>query len=291
MIWVSSPSVVVGKHQNTIAEVNLNYALENDIPVIRRISGGGTVYHDEGNINYSIITTSENREKLVDFHKFTKPLIEYLDSIGIKAVFEGKNNLTTGGKKFSGNSAHVYKNRVLHHGTILFDTKLEKLEKSIAPGEYTIHDKAVKSIRATVTNLSPLLPSSITLDIFKNNLAAFFRQYYNIENEVNLSKDDISEINSLVTGKYSEWDWNYGYSPTFEFKKTVDNSEATLVVEKGIITGINITGELYNESVIKELTEIRFSKESILAGLKKTVSDPLDADIYLTLFGFRTNSS
>lgn len=170
MIWQNNPSVVIGKHQNTFAEINTSYLDEKNIPVIRRISGGGTVFHDDGNLNYSVITKSEKREQLVDFISFTTPIIEFLKSFELKAEFSGKNNLTINGKKFSGNSAHVHKKRVLHHGTLLFNSNLNVLEKAITPADYKITDKAVKSVRAEVTNLSTLIKDSITITDFQKQM-------------------------------------------------------------------------------------------------------------------------
>jgi lipoate---protein ligase len=287
MIWKSNPSVVVGKHQNTLAEINTDFINMNNIPVIRRISGGGTVYHDEGNINYSIITTSENRGTLVDFHKFTKPLINFLRNYGIEASFEGKNNLTVGGKKISGNSAHVYKNRVLHHGTILFNTDLKNLEKSITPGDFSITDKAVKSIRANVTNLSPLLPKDVTPDSFMNEMISYFGRYFDIRESINLSTEDIKEINHLVSSKYTDWEWNYGYSPTFTFQNTVDDTKLTLIITKGVIQDIDIENDFINKSGIDRLLiNSRFTRELVTDFLKKEFASNDLRTKYLSLFGF-----
>lgn len=253
MIWQSSPSIVVGKHQNTIAEVNQEFANSNNIPIIRRISGGGTVYHDEGNINYSIITKSENREQLVDFVKFTQPIVNFLQQYGIEATFEGKNNLKIGAKKFSGNSAHVYKNRVLHHGTLLFNTNLDNLEKSITPANYSIKDKAVKSIRAVVTNLADELPSNFALYNFKKNLTSFFSNYFNVDSVYQLTENDKQEINKLIETKYKLWDWNYGYSPTYQFQKTIKSKgkdiSIWLEVKKGIIVDLQINSSIITEEL------------------------------------------
>lgn len=289
MIWGSIPSVIVGKHQNTMAEVNVNFVNENNIPVIRRISGGGTVYHDEGNINYSIITRSDNRERLVDFIKFTQPLIAFLATMGITANFEGKNNLTVDGKKFSGNSAHVYKNRVLHHGTLLFKTNLDNLEKSITPGNFSISDKAVKSIRADVTNLSSLLPANLTLADFTRKLITNFKEHFRITTDYHISEKDSIEIINLVESKYKLWDWNFGYSPTFQFNNVVDNVKLSMKVIKGIINDISIEGEINNKVLAcNALANTSYKIENIELMLSNLGLSKNSKNQYLKLFGYQS---
>jgi len=146
MLWQNEASIIVGKHQNTLAEINYPYVKENGIPVIRRISGGGTVFHDLGNLNFTFIQNGE-KGKLVDFRKFTDPILAVLNKMGVPAVFEGKNDLRVDGLKISGNAEHVFKNRVLHHGTLLFSSVLNDLGKALKVKTDRFTDKAVKSIR------------------------------------------------------------------------------------------------------------------------------------------------
>jgi len=242
MLWQSTPAVIVGKHQNMVAEVNLNYTRENRIPVIRRVSGGGTVYHDLGNLNYTLIKTEANRERLIDFKKFSTPVMEFLRTLNIQADFEGKNNLVINRKKFSGNSAHVLKNRVMHHGTLLFNTNLENLEKVIRTPKANIADKAIKSVRATVTNISTELQSVITFEDFRQGLRSFLLDYYHINNTYHFSKQDIAEINKLVEEKYNTPQWNYGYSPYYEFENSIAGFQLFMKVKKGRIEAIELRG-------------------------------------------------
>ena len=242
MLWQSTPAVIVGKHQNMVAEVNLNYTRQNRIPVIRRVSGGGTVYHDLGNLNYTLIKTEPNRERLIDFKRFSTPVMEFLRTLKVQPDFEGKNNLVIKEKKFSGNSAHVLKNRVMHHGTLLFNTNLENLEKVIRPPKANIADKAIKSVRATVTNISAELSSSITFGDFRQGLTTFLLDYYQINNIHNFSKQDIAKINKLVEEKYNTPQWNYGYSPYYEFENSVAEFRLFMKVKKGLIEAIELNG-------------------------------------------------
>jgi lipoate-protein ligase A len=288
MFWQSTPSVIIGKHQNTMAEVNLSFVNKHSIPVIRRISGGGTVYHDEGNINYTIITSSENREQLVDFKSFTKPMIGFLNSLGLTAVFEGKNNLTVNGKKFSGNSAHVYKNRILNHGTLLFNTNLNNLETTITPRDFSVNDKAVKSIRANVANLSDQLPQAMSIEVFKEKLETYFLEYFNIESSIQPSDKDTSKINHLVKTKYELWEWNYAYSPSFNFTNVHQGLAITMKIKKGIIINIVIDGIIdFKDRVCKSLINCNYKEEEIKDKLQAIQLNLNTFNLYMVLLGFR----
>ncbi len=285
MFWQSSPSVIVGKHQNTFAEVNLKFTTQNNIPVIRRITGGGTVYHDEGNINYTIITSSKNREQLVDFRQFTKPVIGFLESLGLKTVFEGKNNLTIDGKKFSGNSAHVFKNRILNHGTLLFNTNLNNLEAAIQPGTINISDKAVKSIRANVTNLADYMPENTTVKMFTERLITYFCNHFNIDSTVQLSDNNMTKINNLVETKYKLWDWNFGYSPSYKYINEHNDIRLVMEIKKGIIVKISIDGELENKvDICNSLINCAAKNEIIEETIKEFQTSSAAFKIYMSLF-------
>ncbi len=287
MLWQSSPSVIVGKHQNTISEVNLKYTSENNIPVIRRISGGGTVYHDEGNINYTVISSSKKKEQLVNFQKFTTPLIGFLTTIGLKAVFEGKNNLTIDGKKFSGNSAHLYKNKILHHGTILFNTNLDNLEMAIKSGDINISDKAVKSIRAHVINLNNLLPKINSTTEFLDKLTNYLKLYYDIRTVISLSVDDITNITKLVETKYKNWNWNYGYSPSYKYEKELSGTKLSMEIKKGIIINITVDGDKAKniKKTIGKLINQAFNSNEIEKEISSGTLTPDNKTLILSLLG------
>ncbi len=259
MLWQSTSSVVVGKHQNTVAEVDTNFTEVNHIPIIRRISGGGTVYHDLGNLNYTFIKSTDRDNYPVDFKTFTKPLIEFLRNYQLDVRFEGKNNLRVGNKKFSGNAAHVFKNRVMHHGTILFETDLEKLEKVIQSkqGQYT--DKAIKSVRTEVVNLSQLLTPAIKLNYFKTQFKHFLTDYFNIKNIRQFTDDQSIAIRKLAETKYKSWAWNMGYSPKFTVHKKVETAyghiRANLQVKAGIIDELDLYFE--DKKLIKIEDQLR----------------------------------
>ena len=174
LLYRNEPSIIVGKHQNALAEINWEFASKHKIKVARRLSGGGTVYHDPGNLNFSFIRKGLEG-KLVDFKKYTAPIREVLSKMGIETKFEGHNSLTLNGFKVSGNAEHVFKKRVLHHGTLLFSSSLENLEEAIRtrPDQYS--DKAVKSVRAEVANICESLDKKITIEEFESGIMNFFR--------------------------------------------------------------------------------------------------------------------
>ena len=150
ILWRNEPAVIVGKHQNSLAEINVDYVTEKGIKVVRRLTGGGAVFHDLGNINFTFI---ENGSK-PDFQKFTRPILDVLIDLGVDARFEGRNDLTIGGRKFSGNAIAVWKNRTLEHGTLLFSAVMEDLSGALKVNPLKFEDKAVKSTRSRVTNIS-----------------------------------------------------------------------------------------------------------------------------------------
>lgn len=279
MLWQSEASVIVGKHQNTLAEVNLDFINKHNIPVIRRISGGGTVFHGPGNLNYTLITTNQNREKLIDFHKFTKPVIDFLSTLDIKAEFEGKNNLKIANKKFSGNSAHVYKNKVLHHGTLLFNTDLKILNESIRPSFATVEDKSVQSVRATVGNIKEHLSYEMSVEEFKRAYKKFILKYYQIDEIEDITNSEKKSIQLLANEKYKTREWTFGYSPKYASVSTMEiggqQTEVRLKVLKGIIKEASIEGQT------DEINRIR----RVLEKLTGLPHHPDDIDLYLRQMG------
>jgi lipoate-protein ligase A len=274
MLWQNTPSVVVGKHQNVVAEVNLDFVRKNRIPVIRRISGGGTVYHDTGNINLSVITTVKKGNSPVDFRKFTRPVLAFVQQFGLEASFEGKNNLVINGKKFSGNSAHVFKNRVLHHGTLLYQTDLRRLEQIMHPDNGAITDKSVKSIRATVENLSEHLKNPPPLSVFFHQLKNHLKNHYAVTEETELTPEEQKAIEKLATEKYKSWQWNMGYSPKYTLRQQRRTPygifDVMLTVEEGHIAQLSLIYEGKRlEKIEQKLHGLKHDKEE----LERALSD------------------
>ncbi|MCU0462082.1 MAG: lipoate--protein ligase family protein, partial [Bacteroidales bacterium] len=159
ILSVNTPSVIIGKHQVAHREADTAFVTENNIPVIRRISGGGAVFHDEGNLNFTFILQSKQGSQ-VDFRKYTLPVIEFLSSHGIDAKFEGKNDLKVDGLKISGNAEHVFRQRILHHGTLLFDSRLDLLGKALRKDTSSYTTRAVASNPSSVVNLRKKIPET-----------------------------------------------------------------------------------------------------------------------------------
>lgn len=253
MLWQSENTVVAGKHQNAMAEINYPFVHRNNITVARRISGGGTVFHDAGNVNFAYIRNVKSPAE-ISFKLFTEPVVKALAKLGVKATTSGRNDLLVEGKKISGNAEHVFKNRVLHHGTLLFNSNLETLGQSIKviPGKY--HGKAVQSNRSMVTNILPFLKKKWSVHDFRSFLLDV--QLENADNSVyELNEKDNQTIQKLVDEKFSTWDWNYGYSPKYSFKNEFHAEgkilNIELKVEKGRITESNCCGDFFTEGELK----------------------------------------
>ncbi len=221
MIWQNSPSVIIGKHQNPLREVNLEFTQKNDIPIIRRISGGGTVYHDLGNINYSFIDFGK-QESLVNFAKYSQPILDVLNKMEVDAKLVGKSDLKINGQKFSGNASHVHRNKVLHHGTLLFQSDLKILNESIKITRGNITDKAVKSNRSPVCNISDHLKEPMNIDDFKSQLLSHIKMEFPEAKDVDFNEAQENEIQKLVDEKYLSWEWNFGYSPRYFINSEVE---------------------------------------------------------------------
>jgi len=260
-LYINEPSIIVGKHQNTIAEINVPFAFENNFKVVRRLSGGGTVFHDTGNINYCFIQKGVEGY-LVDFKKYTEPILNTLKKLGVNAYLKGKSDLLIDNLKFSGNAEHVFRRKVLHHGTLLFASELDQLNKAIKADWSKFNDKAVRSKRSMVTNIVDNLLQPITIDEFKSEVLKTVLTESDDVEFYQLTKKDEEAINKLVREKYSTWEWNFGYSPKYEFVKTTvtDYGELSVImkIEKGLIRNIQVTlnNQAFSESSLIELAII-----------------------------------
>ncbi len=245
ILGINAPCLVIGKHQSAHREVNTRFVTENSIPVIRRISGGGTVYHDEGNLNFTFISQSESG-KQIDFRRYTRPVINFLTSNGVDAKFEGKNDLKVNGLKISGNAEHVYRNRVLHHGTLLFSSSLGNLRNSIRKNTSCYSTRAVESNPSSITNLQELIPGISNVSLFRTELMNYCLKNIPLAQPYDLEVNYIKEAESLAITKYRTWEWNYAYGPEYRFSNTFDYNgdkvECRLYVREGTIRESILTG-------------------------------------------------
>jgi len=284
LLWQNEPSVIIGRNQNTIEEINSAYIKDHHINVARRISGGGAVYHDFGNLNFTFVT-STLKDNLNNYRKFTEPVIEALNELGIPAEFSGRNDITVEGKKISGNAQSFFQNRMFHHGTILFNANLDMIGNVLDVKLDKILSKGIKSIRSRVTNIYPYLKTEMTIDEFRQRLLTFFLKTDDITSkEYKLTSEDLDQINTLMHEKYLTWNWNYGESPDFDLIKsgryTGGKIDVRLNVVDGNIKECRIYGDYFGTKDIHELEDQlktkRFEEQSI-----REVLANLDLDEYL----------
>jgi len=267
LLYRNEPSIVVGKHQNTLAEINLAFVRQHGLTVARRISGGGTVFHDLGNLNFAFITSGREGE-LVDYRKFTKPVISAVKSAGIGIRLGKRNELLLGDYKVSGMASHVFKRRVLHHGTLLFSSEMKSLSAALRVREGVFQDRAVRSVRSEVTNIRDHLPVKMNVTEFQNLIFNHILTIMKGSEKYSYSNRDLQNIGELKESKFSTWEWNYGYSPKYEYNKSILIGEGEvfihLNVDKGIIQEVNIEGDFPGDKGISGL-------EDVLLG---TIHDP-----------------
>jgi lipoate-protein ligase A len=267
LLYRNRPSIVVGKHQNTLAEINLPFVIEKGIAVARRISGGGTVFHDLGNVNFAFIT-SGNEGELVDYRRHTLPIIGAMKKIGLEVTLGKRNELLLGMHKISGTASHVFKNRVLHHGTLLYSSEMDDLTMAlkVRPGQFV--DRAVRSVGSGVTNIRDHLVDKMDVVDFQKLILGHILDTMDGARKYKYSVQDVNEINQLRNSKFASWEWNFGYSPKYQFSKALRFGDRELTlhlnVEKGVITEVNITGDILGSRDIHAL-------EKVLAG---AIHDP-----------------
>lgn len=256
MLWQNHNTIVVGKNQNTVNEVNSDYVRRHGITVVRRLSGGGAVYHDLGNLNFTFITDADDSQR-IDLHMFCIPIVETLRSFDVTAQISGRNDITVDGKKFSGNSQYVREHRVMHHGTILFDSDLSVVSEALSVDRDKLTAKGIASVRSRVTNLRPYLPQGTSLDDFKRRLL----EYLSVESPViphPLTAEDEKRIAEIRAERYATWEWNYGCSPEYTDvrRRRFDGCgeiEVSLLVAKGTIRDIRFHGDFFGASDLSGL--------------------------------------
>ncbi len=283
LFYINEPSIIIGKNQNTVEEIDTEYVDANGIHVVRRLSGGGAVYHDLGNLNFSFIAKDDG-ESFRNFKKFTEPVIEALTEMGVKAELLGRNDILVDGRKISGNAQFATNGRMFSHGTLMFDTEIEGVVSALKVRKDKIESKGIKSIRSRVANISEYLKEPMTIEQFR---MAILKSIFGGEEKIQyaeLTEEDWAKIHELSAERYANWDWNYGKSPKFNMQHShrfpVGGIDVRLQVNKGIIEEVNIFGDFFGVgevAVIEDsLTGVKYDRQSIGEAL-----NPIDIPTYL----------
>jgi len=277
--YINTPCVVVGKHQNALAESNYAYLQENNIPLARRLSGGGTVFHDAGNINFSFIRNFTESAKSVDFRSFLNPVMDFLHSVEVPAEYSDRNDLLVEGKKFSGNAEHVHQQgkRTLHHGTILFNSELDKLGVAITNKDKNYTHKAVASVRSKVANIASYLKENLEVYPFTERIMNHFLEKEGAEHYT-FTKEDLGKIEQLVKEKFDTWEWNIGYSPKYRLDADFEQNGSVYSIHTSVLKGVMDTCEIKRDSKAMDLSKClegeRLEWNSILKLVQDKTMDP-----------------
>lgn len=278
LFYINEPSIIIGKNQNTIEEINTEYVEENRIHVVRRLSGGGAVYHDLGNLNFSFITKDDG-ESFQNFRKFTEPVIQALHKMGVAAELSGRNDILVEGRKISGNAQFSTRGRMFSHGTLMFDSEIDNVVAALRVKKDKIESKGIKSIRSRVANISEFLDRKMTMDEFRKLLLVSIFGGEDQINEYVLTDEDWEQIKIISRERYQNWDWNYGKSPKFNLQRSrrfpaAGQIDIRLEVDKGRIKNCKIYGDFFGvgdiSDIEKKLTGLRYEKGELARSLENT---------------------
>ncbi|MDQ1004187.1 lipoate-protein ligase A [Neobacillus niacini] len=274
LFYINEPSIIIGKNQNSVEEINTEYVESNGIHVVRRLSGGGAVYHDLGNLNFSFITKDDG-DSFHNFRKFTEPVIAALKQMGVNAELSGRNDILAEGRKISGNAQFSTRGRMFTHGTLLFNSEMEHIVSALRVKKDKIESKGIKSVRSRVANISEFLTEKWTIEEFRSALLKFIFQGQEVTEYV-LTEEDWENIHQLSKERYQNWDWNYGKSPKFNLQHShrfpVGQIDVRLDVDRGIIENCKIYGDFFGvgdvSDIENKLKHVRYEKSEIEAALK-----------------------
>ncbi|MCU9594946.1 lipoate--protein ligase [Caldibacillus thermolactis] len=277
LFYINQPSIIIGRNQNTIEEINTKFVEENDIIVVRRMSGGGAVYHDLENLNYSFITKDEGNSIQENFKKFTQPVINALRKLGANAQLMGRNDIEIDGKKVSGTAQYATGGRMYTHGTLMLNVDLDSVSKALKPKKEKIESKGVKSVRARVGNIKDYINQDMTVEEFKQYIlkSVFEEQGLDVQEYV-LTDEDWKQIEEISKNKYQTWEWNFGKSPKANISNShrfpVGTIDVRLNVNRGVIEDVKIFGDFFGWGEIADIENklkgVRYEKAAIIEALK-----------------------
>lgn len=295
-LWINSPSIIIGKNQNAFQEINSDYVNEHNLKVVRRITGGGAVYHDLNNLNFSFITNTKLNEK-IDFKRYYIPIINALQKIGVNAELSGRNDVTINGQKCIGASQSVWQGRVLSNGCILFDVQLQELSHALNVRKEKLESKGVKSVRARVTNIKPHLQHNISVLDFKAELLkTIFELVGETPAEYKLSAEELAGVKKIYTERFSLKEWNYGASPKAEYSHyehfPIGGVEIFFNVKNALICDLKIHGDFFGTKDISEIETLlencEYNKNILAKKLKKIDLIPyfgnIEEDAFVEMF-------
>ncbi len=255
-LWQNDNAVIIGKNQVALKEVDSRLADENGTKIVRRMTGGGAVYHDMGNINYSYIVNSDDNS--ICFERYTEAVIRYLATLGITAEFGGRNDILVDGKKISGNAQHIFNGRVLHHGTLLFSADLQYAAKVLTPDSKKMQSKGVASVKSRITNISEHLAKKMSTGEFIEGLLTFITQDSGAT-PCEPSEQQQAAATALKAERYATFGWNLGASPQYDLFESrrfdCGTVNVTMDIQQGIIADIAITGDFFGNGDIAQLCE------------------------------------
>ena len=273
-LWQNRPAVIVGFNQEVNTEVNLDYLKENGIDLVRRVTGGGAVYHDLGNLNYTIVGRSEDLER--DYPEYASIMAKALQKLGVPATLSGRNDILVEGRKVSGFAKRVCKNRLMVHGTLMYNVDVDVLTKVLNPSNTKLQSKGIASVRSRVANLCEYLPNVPDIQTFSKQLEEILSHHYQ-DTEYQLSEEDLANIQQLTDKKFATWEWNYGRSPkatlTHSARLACGTVEIHLTLAENRIAscrfGGDFLGNLPASDVEKALTGIPYEINEIRKCLSK----------------------
>ncbi len=259
VLWRNEPAIIIGRHQNANAEINIEHVKQKGIKVVRRITGGGAVFHDLGNINFTFIQGGEN-PKAIDFDRYTQPIVNVLQKLGINASMEGRNDICIDGSKISGNAEHIEKNRLLHHGTLLFSSDMVDLGSALKVHPAKYQDKAIQSVRKRVANISDHLEHKLTVEQFIDTVLDEISLEFPQSQSFEFGQKDIEQIAALVKDKYHTWEWTFGKSPNYNFEQSAKTPggvvEFKMQVSQGIIENLKIYGDFFSALNVEDVENL-----------------------------------
>lgn len=264
-LWKNRNTVVIGKNQNAWRECNVTKMEKDEVTLVRRMSGGGAVFHDTGNLNFTFICHKKN----YDVRRQLRVIIEALETFGIEAEISGRNDMLAEGRKFSGNAFYQRGERCYHHGTLMVDVDTDKLERYLSVSKKKMESKGIKSVRSRVINLAGLEPS-ISIDSMKTQLRRSFEHVYEREAKIIFpAQQNICMITGLMD-KYSSWEWNYGRKVSFQHELSNKFSWGELVLQFNVLGGV-----IHELDVFCDSMDVRMADDlkQRLQGVKYDIRD------------------